>query len=315
VIDFVCMANDPYLRWMSLCVQALKKTHPASTVHINDLSDRKGAIAERFEGQPGIRYRHFPPSQWRWPRWIDHADFDFIWPNFSASDEVKYHVRRLRTWLGERRDTWMIDKRAHVQRQRYLLRIFAQKPYVFRDALAATRKHVVFIDVDAIALKDLAPVFERDFDFAVTAEEPRDVIIGPEPAECTERPPYPYKAINVGVMFARNTPRVQPLIDAWIAEMETVRHLSLEQTALANLIHRFAPDFFQSHWPRHDLALPGGRVGVMALPMSVYNFTKIQKTQASIAPDAVVAHFCGGKKQEQHWGWVSKMIDEQLSRE
>jgi deoxyribonuclease-4 len=33
----------------------------------------------------------------------------------------------------------MIDKEAHVQRQRFLLRIFSQKPYVIRDALAATK--------------------------------------------------------------------------------------------------------------------------------------------------------------------------------
>jgi hypothetical protein len=95
--------------------------------------------------------------------------------------------------------------------------------------------------------------------------------------------------------------------------METVRHLSVEQTALANLIYRLAPNFYETHYEPRKLALgDGSEATVMALPMKLYNFTKIRQTDTSLGSEASVAHFCGGKKQQQHWEWVHRMIAERL---
>jgi hypothetical protein len=316
MMDFVCMANDGYLQWTELCVRAIERQQPGSKIHLYDLSESAdSAMRARFARHASVRYRHFPPAQWKWPAWIEAAGFDFIWPRFGLRETLKYHSRRLRKLLGARNENWMTDKNAHTQRVRRSLRLFAQKPYVIQDALSSSPHNLAFIDVDAIVLKPLDSVFDRDFDLAVTAEAPEDVIIGPEPPECTERPAYPYVAINVGVIFVRNTGRVKPLLDAWIREMETVHHLSIEQTALANLIYRLAPHFYEAHYRTHTLDLGGGaRVSVMSVPMALYNFTKIRHTDTALAPTASVAHFCGGKKQQRHWEWVHGLIAHELDK-
>jgi hypothetical protein len=315
MIDFVCMANEAYLRWTELCIRSIERRQPSSTIHLFDLTEaRDNRLRSAFATHPRVRITHFPSGEWVWPAWIDSADFDFIWPNFGMRETLKYYSRRLRKALGVRNENWMTDKAAHVRRVRAALRLFAQKPYVIGRALAAARHDLVFIDVDAVVLKPLDAVFDFEFDFAVTAEPPQDVIVGPEPPECTDRPHYPYKAINVGVMFVRNNDRVRPLLQAWIREMETVRHLSIEQTALAHLIQRLVPDFYQQHYRPASLRLEGALVSVMALPMNLYNFTHLRRQDALVAPDKFVAHFCGGKKQEQHWPWVQKMISDTLQR-
>lgn len=315
-MDFVCMANEGYRHWVELCVRGIERRHPDSSIHLYDLSESgSSALRARFASHPCVRYVHFPPAQWTWPAWIDQMDFDFVWPNFGLREHLKLYSRRLRMRFGAFNENWMTDKKAHTERARRAQRLFAQKPHVIRRALGATRENLVFIDVDAIVLKRLDPVFDMDFDLAVTAEEPQDVIIGPEPPECTERPAYPYVAINVGVIFVRNSPRLQPLLASWIREMETVQHLSIEQTALAQLIYRLAPDFYQSHYQARTLDLGGGAsVKVMAVPMARYNFTRIRHTDTALSAQASVAHFCGGKKQQRHWEWVHGLIAHELEK-
>jgi hypothetical protein len=310
VIDFVCMANEGYLHWVELCVKAIGRQHPGSTIHLFDLSESSDSrIRVQYSGHAGVRYVHFPPAQWTWPAWIDSMGFDFAWPRFGLRETLKYHSRRLRQLFGARNENWMTDKAAHTRRVRQALRLFAQKPQVIKRSLAATRNDLVFIDVDAIVLKPLDPVFDLEFDLAVTCEEPRDVVVGPEPKECIERPSYPYQAINVGVVFLRNSARMQPLLEAWIRKMETVHHMSIEQTALAQLIYEGVPAFFREHFRARTLALEGGAsVSVMALPMRRYNFTRIRRTDEALGSDLFVAHFAGGKKQQQHWDWVRGMI-------
>jgi hypothetical protein len=135
-------------------------------------------------------------------------------------------------------------------------------------------------------------------DARATAEAPQEVIIGPGPPQCIERPSYPYCAINVGVIVVRNSPRLLPLLEAWIREMDSVQHLSIEQTALANLIYRLAPDFFEAHYRKHELVLGGReRASVMAPPMQLYNFTKLRRSDTSLRAEAFVALFCGGKRR------------------
>jgi hypothetical protein len=95
--------------------------------------------------------------------------------------------------------------------------------------------------------------------------------------------------------------------------METVRHLSIEQTALANLIYRLAPDFYGAHYRARTLDLgQQTSVSVMSLPMKQYNFTKIDAATAELTERVAVAHFTGGKKQQQHWDWVSRLIAREL---
>jgi hypothetical protein len=308
MIDFICMANEGYAHWVELCVRAIEQRQPGSGIYLYDLSESDDSAAGRGAG----RYTHFPPREGAAPAWVDKMDFEFIWPLWDLRETVKFYSRKLRTLFGARNENWMLDKKAHTERTRRTLRLYAQKPHVIGRTLAASPNNLVFIDADAIVLKRLDAVFDLDFDMALTAEAPKDVVVGPWPPECTERPSYPHIAINVGVMFVRHSPRMRPLLDAWIREMEMVHHLSIEQTALAHLIYRLAPDFYNGHYRGHPLGLEGGEAVVMALPMPRYNFLKMRAADHGFPSDAHVAHFAGGKKQEAHWAWVRRMIAEEF---
>jgi hypothetical protein len=294
-------------------VRAIEQRQPGSGIYLYDLSESDdSALRRSFAGRGAVRYTHFPPREWAAPAWVDKMDFEFIWPLWDLRETVKFYSRKLRTLFGARNENWMLDKKAHTERTRRTLRLYAQKPHVIGRTLAASPNNLVFIDADAIVLKRLDAVFDLDFDMALTAEAPKDVVVGPWPPECTERPSYPHIAINVGVMFVRHSPRMRPLLDAWIREMEMVHHLSIEQTALAHLIYRLAPDFYNGHYRGHPLGLEGGEAVVMALPMPRYNFLKMRAADHGFPSDAHVAHFAGGKKQEAHWAWVRRMIAEEF---
>jgi len=315
MIDFICMANDGYARWIELCVRAIERRQPGSAIYLYDLSESPdSALRRAFNGRGAVRYTHFPPREWAAPAWVDRMDFQFIWPLWDLRESIKLYSRKLRILLGGRRhENWMLDKAAHVVKTRRVLRLYAQKPYVIARTLEASPNDLVFIDADAIVLKRLDEVFDLEFDMALTAEAPQDVVVGPWPPECTERPAYPHIAINVGVMFVRHSPRMRPLLDAWIREMEAVHHLSIEQTALAQLIYRLAPQFYEGHYRTHILELDGGaRASVLALPMPRYNFLKVRPADRGFGPEVHVAHFAGGKKQEAHWAWVRRMIADEF---
>jgi hypothetical protein len=314
MIDFICMANEGYARWVELCVRAIEERQPGSAIYLYDLSESDdSALRRSFSGRAAVRYTHSPPREWAAPAWVDQMDFEFIWPLWDLRETVKFYSRKLRTLLGARNENWMLDKKAHTERTRRTLRLYAQKPHVIARTLAASPNNLVFIDVDAIVLKRLDAVFDLDFDMALTAEAPKDVVVGPWPPQCTERPSYPHIAINVGVMFVRHSPRMPALLDAWIREMETVHHLSIEQTALAQLIYRLAPQFYEEHYRAQVLELEGGaRASVMALPMPRYNFLKMRDSDRGFGPEVHVAHFAGGKKQEAHWAWVRRMIADEF---
>ena len=178
------MANEGYLRWTELCVRAIQLAQPNLRIHLFDLSEgRDSQLHATFRDRPGLNLTHFPPSEWKWPSWIDSAGFDFIAPPFGLRETIKYHGQRLRMLYGARNANLITDKDAHVRRVRQNLRLIAQKPRVIARALASTWTNFVFIDAYAIVLRPLDSIFEPSFDFAVAAEEPSDIIIGPEPPQ------------------------------------------------------------------------------------------------------------------------------------
>src|SRR2546426_4603150 len=139
MMDFVCMANDGYLQWTELCVKAIERQQPGSKIHLYDLSESEdSSMRARFARHASVRYKHFPPSQWKWPAWIEAAGFDFLWPRFGLRETLKYHRRRLRKALGVPHETWMTDKSAHTQKVRRRLPLCAQKTHVIKDALATS---------------------------------------------------------------------------------------------------------------------------------------------------------------------------------
>lgn len=316
MIDFVCMATENYSDWTRLCLQSISRFHPASTIHLYDLSKKPSKlfieIANDFKN---VKYYSYPESEWKWPAWVDKADFNFFCPRFSFREQLKYLGRRARLMIsGKTKEGWMTDKALFAEEKRFFLKVVSQKPHILRQVVSNSANDLVFIDVDAIITKPLDAVFKIDFDLALTTEDLNEVVISRDPIDCNDRSIYPHRAINTGVIVLRNNRNARPILDAWIQEMESVYHFCVEQTSLANLIYRNIPDFFQSYFKPQTLALPGGSSSlIVALPMNVYNFIKTQLDAESFPEHIFVAHFVGSRKQQMHWEKAKKLALKQIS--
>jgi len=89
--------------------------------------------------------------------------------------------------------------------------------------------------------------------------------------------------------------------------MEQVRHIAVEQTALANLLLRQVPDFLSSCYLPRVTATTAGRAQVLALPMATYNCIRVRPGTERM-PDVSVVHFVGSKKKSWHWEAVSSLV-------
>lgn len=309
---FVCMADHAYLKWIRYCVPAILRQHPAAKIYLFDLSsDTSKALADFAAPIPAVIHVSFPEREWKWPAWIDQKGFDFFWPNFTLRESLKYWSRRLRRTLGQNKAGWMTDKAKYAQNLQRFCRIVSQKPHVLLHVLQETSADIVFVDVDAIILKPVNGVFGRTFDLCVTVEEPEDVVIDRDPPNLMERVPYPIRAINTGVIFLRNHAATEELLYQWIEEMEKVEHGCVEQTALANLIYRHNPKFFETaegdaRWIGNSQPLC-----VAGVPMVIYNNIRTRLEKNGFPDGISVGHFVGGLKRDENWSKVEKLLKEQ----
>ena len=310
MIDFVSMADHGYAKWLSLCLPSIRAAHPGARVFVFDLSPEHPGVREACAAHPGADAVAWPERQWRWPSWIDATDFDFFWPRFTLRESVKYWARRARAALtGRAKEDWMIDKAALVRSTQRFCRIVSQKPHVLLKALELSGRDLVFVDADAVVRKPLDAVFDGGLDLGVTCEPPEDVVVGPNPPECRERPSYPIRAINTGVIFLRDGAGARGLLQDWIAEMEAVRDVAAEQTALANLILRQAPDFFARHGNEGVLAARDGRrARARNLPVHLYNEYRLKPEMTSLPDEARIVHFVGSLKKQKNWPRVRELV-------
>ena len=311
MMDFVCMADHHYAKWLALSLASIRAAHPDARIFVFDLSPGERAIRACCESFPAAVVVPFPQSDWRWPAWIDGTDFAFFWPRFTARESFKYWGRRLRAAIsGRAKEGWMIDKRAHARKMQQFCRIVSLKPHVLGKALQLSGRDIVFIDADAVVRKPLQAVFDQAFDLGVTCEEPAEVVIGPNPAECLERPAYPIRAVNTGVVFLRNNAAARSVLADWIAEMETVRDVSAEQTALANLILRKSGGFFAAPGACSTIrAGDGAEVRVANLPMRLYNCCKLTPGMERLPEGIYVAHFVGALKKNEYWDKARALVN------
>ncbi len=315
VIDFVCMADSKYGKWLSLCIRAIQRFHPNSRIYVFDLSPESNTIAACCSVFDNIVHVPFPSSEWRYPSWIDKANFSFFWPRFTIRETIKYWTRRLRHHATRRtKEGWMIDKELHVQKMRLFCRIVSLKPHILIRALELSQRNIAFIDVDAIVLKSLTQVFDSFFDIAITCEDPKDIVISANPPECADRPAYPIRAVNTGVIFLRNGTATTEFLSDWISEMDSVYDTSTEQTALANLVFKISPKFFIEYPPLTSTLVISNRhtVLVKKLPMNTYNKINFDIAAKESQNGVYILHFVGSKKQEKNWGIVSNYIEQSI---
>ncbi len=315
-INFVLMATDDFAHWLALCHESIVSFHPEARIWLFDLSEMPSPIMTELAARDAnVTVIRHPKSAWRWPAWIDGADLEFFWPNCTVKDRVKMGVRSLRRrFFGQHRDGWIYGEKEFVAKRRRFVRIVAQKPHVLKAVAARTEGTLVFIDVDAILLSRLDGVLPPGAVAGVTVDRPDGVVIAKDPGCGSGCEVYPYLGLNTGVVLVAAGGAATPLLDAWIDEMEHVKHVCIEQTALANLLYRHCPDVFSDD--EHDIVptLDGKRLPVRVLPCARFNMFRVRPDTGALADDVLIAHFVGGLKHAEHWRAVERLARAEIAR-
>lgn len=308
-IDFVTFAADNYAGWLEHWLDSVSRSNRESRLFVYDVSSKPSAalarLAARFDNTQIIPW---PESTWHSPAWVDGLDFSFLWPGFNLRDELKYLSRRLRYRLtGRRKHDWMIDKAKFVASKQFFIRICCQKPHIIRDAWTRSDRPLAYVDADAVVLERFSVYPGGDTDFAVTLVDPEQARIGGSWEPLGPDGPLPVALINAGVLFVNRCQGAKILLDAWIAEMSRVRHGGADQTALANLLYRNAPSFYETGEPARVVTAAGDAL-VAGLPCARYNQVRISRNSRGISDEAAIAHFVGSWKQPEHWPLVGEII-------
>ena len=312
-VDFVTFAAANYSDWLELWLASASRSNPESRLFVYDVSplpslELKAQVA-RFSMATVVPW---PQNEWRWPAWVETTDFKFFWPGFGLRDEIKRWSRRLRHALtGRRKDDWMIDKLRWVEGKQFFVRICCQKPYIIRDALHRTDRPLAYVDADAVVLERFSSYPGGDSDVAVTVVDADQVRIGGAWEPVGPDGPLPVSVINAGVVFANRSVGAARVLDAWIDEMSRVRHGGADQTALANLLYRIAPTFFETMLPVKANA-PSGDFIVACLPCARFNQVRVRPT--GIGAGVAIAHFVGSWKQRERAHLVSSIVGQAWER-
>jgi hypothetical protein len=290
--------------------------HSDSRIFVYDLSDDpSSAIQTCLSKYANTFYVHYPPEQWRLPDWVNKTDFSWFYPYFGAKENIKCTLRRWRYLLtGRRKDGWIIDKAEEYNRKQHILRTVCQKPHVVLDALNRSGNDMVFIDADAATLGNLDHVFDKwVFDVGVTVVDREKIKIGVHEF-AKDKQFLPYDAINVGVMFFRNSITTKLLIDAWVSEMEYVHYVAAEQTALANLIYKADPHAFETQPKVIEIFLGSEKASVLMLSCREYNYHRLSKKNSGISEETYVVHFVGSLKLLKNRLFVKTLLTEEIEK-
>lgn len=317
MLDFVLMATADFSHWVDLCGRSIRRFHPEARIWLFDLSPAPSPELDRIARDlEKCEVVHYPEESWRWPAWVDTANLEFFWPNFSLRERLKMLSRSLRRNLFRRKKGgWVCSPREFVAQRKRFVRIVAQKPRVVSLALAlGTADTLTFIDVDAILLARVDDALPADAQIGITVEAPSDVLIAADPGCGGREDVYPYRAVNTGVMFFRRSRSSQVFLDLWTAEMSQVRHVLSEQTALANLLYRKLPTVFVRGEGVVEFPLGDTGAGIALLPCARYNHYKIKSHQEAISPEAAIIHFVGSLKQAHHWPRVLALVEAETAK-
>lgn len=316
-MNFITIADDKFVFWFKQLYRFLRCTQEAPRIFLIDISSTKdnelSDLARRCEG---VSIRHAPSSSWYVPGWVEEIDFNYLYPDFSVADQLKYFRRRLQYLLtGRAKPAWLIDKGQFVLEKKHAISLWANKPRFFRDTLSEVGDQLVYIDVDALPVKNLGELFDREFDIGFTTERPENIRIGRESEHNLSRPIYPYRAINTGVYCARRTDATMAFFDAWIASLDEVRHDLLDQTAVAWLLLQQRPDFFEHQEETVPIRLGSGTtVNVRNLCGDIYNCHRFELAALNETLDRTVYHFVGAHKRSDKMELLKVALDQLFAR-
>jgi hypothetical protein len=158
-----------------------------------------------------------------------------------------------------------------------------RKPYILKDFLTRDCQNIAFIDTDCLFVRDVADIFDRDFDVAVTAS-----ITG---------------AINGGVWFIKNTNKSPIFADMWIKQQSLLGANGVGLTP-------YLPAWDELSLIEITSSMMRNKDDIRVLMVDSYNTTIFDiKDMCVVNDNTRILHFCGNYKRSPWFHLVAKAAD------
>jgi hypothetical protein len=216
--------------------------------------------------------------------------------------------------FGKKREGWgELDKKEHVRKKRHFMNLCAQRTVICRDCLERTDNNLVFIDADALVWNRLDPVFQKDFDVALTMRRLNDIKIGPVPGIKSEMP-IPYKVLNAGVLYFKNNELSRRFVNLWIDKVLRIRDFALDQTALAQLVLDADEHAFDGYEKDLSITSDDYSINIKLLPCEPYNNFYISDNFIFNNGEDVtyIAHFKGYLHRDDYYSALKAFVEKHI---
>jgi len=248
---FVTMGDGKYFRTVLLSIRQSARFYPERRFLLYDWGF-DGAQIEEMRALPGVEIRN-----WR-SRLVDAGR---IFPPRSA----------LRTFVRKHlfRDPDLRIPRAQWQKELLL----DEKCYCLLDAASRLDSPFLFLDADAFLVNRVDALLDPESDVVVTLRPQLEIEAARRRGSVGD--------LNSGVIgFGGDREKSIAFITEWIKEMHILnlrRHLLSEQSALARLILKAAPDAFRRPEGRVNVPVGDLTIRCRIVPTDTYNYSAVER--------------------------------------
>lgn len=207
-LNFITVADKNYYIFINHSAKKISKFYPISTFYIYDWGFTTNQ--KKLLNEYGIR---------KIVDWKDKLDLEGGYKKIISEYEGYRPLR-------------------DVRKNEYL---YIQKPVCILDCAKKIEENLIYIDADAFLINDINEIFEQDFDIGVTLNDSKDI-------EQTKRIGI-YAPLNAGIIFFKTSSAlIQLFAQEWLKKIKKTKRVWIEQSALALLISRNNPSFFEKSY-------------------------------------------------------------------
>jgi len=204
--------------------------------------------------------------------------YDIGFKNDQLNILKRYQNTIIINWRKELKDKKFLDKISassnlygNLKQSRWLEFLFLQKPLCILDCAKRINKNLIYLDGDALLIKEIDEILNSDFDIGVTIRIEKKILKIKDSLGISAN-------INAGVIFFLTTSnKIQAFILEWMKLINFNNKIWLEQTALNNLIKNAHSEIFKKYYNRAILKISDFDFKVRTLPCEYYNHYKIHE--------------------------------------
>ena len=235
-LNFITIGDKKYFCFINQSAKNISKFYPNSTIYIYDWGFTS------FQKKILNKYKIVKIIDWKDKFDIDHGYKTII------SEYEGYNPSK------------------DIRQNEYLLN---QKPICILDCAQRIDENLIFIDGDAILINRIDEIFGFNFNIGVTMNDLNDIK--------RSKSLKIYSPINSGVIFFRaKSDLIQLFIREWIKQIKITKRIWIEQSALALLISRNNPSFFEKSYNEGKIFLSNKTLKTKTFPSQIYNFYKLE---------------------------------------